>query len=352
MSARRLRHEFLARTALRHGISTVAVAHHADDQAELVLLRLLRGAGGEGLGGMSWQDPSPANPRISLIRPLLDLSKEQLRNAARAAGLPFREDRSNRDPRMLRNRIRHQLLPRLEREYAPAIRILLRRTASIVGAESDFISRTAAGWLASRRRDPFDSLHPAVQRALLRIQLWKFGQEPGYERIESLRESNRVQEIAPGVRIVRHPDGILRKVDATPLPSFRGEGREIRLESSGGWIHFDGLRIEYSYRNIGRASPRFSPGRECFAASKVRETIVLRHWAPGDRFRPLGMSKPVKLQDLFTNRKIPRERRRDLTVAATRAGEIFWVEGFPPGEAFKIGPRLRRILIWKWRSAA
>lgn len=352
MSARFLRHDFLARTAAHRGICTVALAHHADDQAELILLRLLRGTGGEGLGGMSWWDPSPSNPKIQLIRPLLDLTKEQLRNCARTAGLPFREDRSNRDRRILRNRIRLQLLPELEREYAPAIRNLLRRTAAIVGAEAEFVAQAAARWIKSRRREPFDNLHPAMQRALLRLQLRRLGHEPGYDRIEFLRESERVQELAPGIRVARRPDGILKRVGSGPLPPFRGEGREICLEASGGLIAAGGLRIEYAYRTIHRKWPDFSPGRECFSASAVGDAVILRHWAPGDRFQPLGMRDPSKLQDLFTNRKIPRERRRDLAVATTRDGEIFWVEGFPPGERFKIGPGVRRILIWKWRSGA
>ena len=352
MSARSLRHDFLARTAADRGISTVALAHHADDQAELILLRLLRGTGGEGFAGMSWRDPSPSQPEIRLIRPLLDQTKQPLQSFARVAKVPFREDRSNCDPRILRNRIRLQLLPLLERRYAPAVRNLLRRTAAIVGAEAEFVAQTAAKWLESRRREPFDRLHPAVQRAVLRLQLWKLGQEPGYDRIESLRESVRVQELAPGVRITRRPDGILTRVDADPLPPFRREGREIRLKTAGGVVIADGLQIEYSYQTLGRELPVFSPGLECFSASAVGEAVILRHWAPGDRFQPLGMRGPSKLQDLFTNRKIPRERRRALAVATTRAGEIFWVEGFPPGERFKIGPKIRRILLWKWRSGA
>ena len=75
----------------------------------------------------------------------------------------------------------------------------------------------------------------------------------------------------------------------------------------------------------------------------------MRHWRPGDRFQPIGMGAPVKLQDLFTNAKIPSERRRELLVAETRRGEIFWVEGLRMGEQFKLDKRTRRYLIWRWR---
>ncbi|MEI6356636.1 MAG: tRNA lysidine(34) synthetase TilS, partial [Verrucomicrobiota bacterium] len=121
MSARKLRHAFLARTAAEHRASVVALAHHADDQAELFLLRLLRGAGGEGLGGMAWNSPSPADPSRTLVRPLLGLPKAELLAHLKAKRLESREDSSNEDRDILRNRIRHELLPVLERDFTPAI---------------------------------------------------------------------------------------------------------------------------------------------------------------------------------------------------------------------------------------
>jgi tRNA(Ile)-lysidine synthase len=82
MAARKLRHEFFARVALEKKIKTVALAHHADDQVELFFLRLLRGAGGEGLGGMKWRSQSPADKKITLVRPLLNFSKTELADFA------------------------------------------------------------------------------------------------------------------------------------------------------------------------------------------------------------------------------------------------------------------------------
>ena len=106
MAARKLRHEFLARVARKKKIKTIAFAHHADDQVELFFLRLLRGAGGEGLGGMKWQSPSPADKTISLIRPLLDFSKAELFDFTRESKIRFRQDATNLSSDFLRNRIR------------------------------------------------------------------------------------------------------------------------------------------------------------------------------------------------------------------------------------------------------
>ncbi|MCU0783459.1 MAG: tRNA lysidine(34) synthetase TilS, partial [Verrucomicrobia bacterium] len=111
MAARHLRHEFLARTARRLKIRKVALAHHADDQVELFFLRWLRGAGGEGLAGMKWHSPSPANSAIQLVRPLLNVSKADLKQFARKYRVRFREDASNTSLDFQRNRIRHELLP-------------------------------------------------------------------------------------------------------------------------------------------------------------------------------------------------------------------------------------------------
>jgi tRNA(Ile)-lysidine synthase len=138
MTARRLRHAFLVRAAEAHQAQRIALAHYAGDQAELFLLRLLRGAGGAGLGGMRTCSPSPADPRFELVRPFLDVPRELLRDYAATHGIAHCEDASNADVRIPRNRIRHELLPLLRREYSPAIDTLLLRTGDILGAEAEF----------------------------------------------------------------------------------------------------------------------------------------------------------------------------------------------------------------------
>ena len=91
------------------------------------------------------------------------------------------------------------------------------------------------------------------------------------------------------------------------------------------------------------------PGREFFDAGKVGATIALRHWQPGDRFQPIGMAKRVKLQDLFTNQKVPVAERRRRAVAAAANGEIFWVEGLRISERFKLDKKTVRRLNWHWQ---
>ena len=121
MAARKLRHEFFARVAREQKISIIALAHHADDQVELFFLRLLRGAGGEGLAGMKWRSPSPADKKLTLVRPLLGFSKTEMLAFARENKILFRDDATNFSTDFLRNRIRNELLPLLQKKYQPGI---------------------------------------------------------------------------------------------------------------------------------------------------------------------------------------------------------------------------------------
>ena len=130
----------------------VALAHHADDQVELFFLRLLRGAGGEGLAGMKWRSPSPVDGKITLVRPLLDATKAELREFARENKIRFREDATNARLDLPRNRVRNELLPLLRRRYQPALTRTILRLMEIVGAEAEVVGEMARQWLDSRRR--------------------------------------------------------------------------------------------------------------------------------------------------------------------------------------------------------
>lgn len=352
MAARDLRHQFLASVAVNHGISTVAVAHHADDRAELVLLRLLRGAGSDGLGAMSWSNPSPADPGVRLIRPLLAFSRKELESIARRHGIRHREDASNRDPAILRNRIRCTLIPWLEREFSPSIRNLLFRTADLLGADAAFVQSEAERWLRSKTPPPFDGLPIALQRAVLRLQMRRAGHPVGFESIERLRIAGAVEEVAPGIRFEREPSGRVRPRTATTLPAFKEKTLWMPLEAPTGGASLANTRIEYRHtRRRTRRPPGPRIQAESFDADRVGSGVLLRHWRPGDRFQPLGFPRPAKLQDLLVNRKVPVARRRQLVVATTRDDVVFWVESLPPGEAFKVTPATRRLLLWKWRVA-
>ncbi len=373
MAARELRHRFLARTAWRLKIPTITVAHHADDQIELFFLRALRGSGGEGLAGMRWRNPSPSDPAVELVRPLLDLTKATLRDYAIGRGVTWREDASNALTNARRNRIRHELLPWLERKFGAAFHTTLPRLMEIVGAESEFVTAAAERWLATQageslrehgstansaslaHRRVFAALPAAVQRRCLHLQLLRHGVAPDFELVEQLRLApDRPVSVGPNLCAQRNQDGRIELRRAQPQrPKPRpSEGTSKRVELRGrvGGADFGG--VQFFWRILaapGARRGRPAPGREVLDADKTGRRVILRHWRAGDRFQPLGLPAATKLQDLFTNRKIPRAQRHRLIVAQKEGGEILWVEGLRIGEHFKLDKSTRHRLKWTWR---
>ena len=359
MAARVLRHEFLARTARRLRIPTVALAHHADDQLELFFLRLLRGSGSEGLAGMKWRNPSPANPKVELVRPLLDLPKRALKEFAAENHIPFREDASNAALDIQRNRIRHELLPLLRKRYQPALDKTLPRVMDILAADAEFVTQAAETWLGSARlsglkkltSSVFEALPIAVQRRCIQLQLLHQGIAPDFEIVEYLRRNagKSVNILGRGqLQAIRSGAGLVTLREPERLCP-RGTSRLVEFRSGSGETVLDAVSFKWRIdAKNGLHRPKMRPGREFFDADRVGSPIFLRYWRPGDQFQPIGMPQNVKLQDFFTNLKVPREKRHELVLATTAAGDIFWVEGLRISERFKLAKTTIRRLQWEW----
>jgi tRNA(Ile)-lysidine synthase len=359
MAARKLRHDFLARTAVRLKIPVIALAHHADDQVELFFLRLLRGSGGEGLSGMKWTNPSPGNSKIALIRPLLDQPKSALLEYAAANKIRFREDATNASRDILRNRIRHELLPLLRKKYQPALNQTILRVMDIVGVEADFVSDSVSQSLAVKpgqsRNGPerFDALPIALQRRRLHLQLIKHSIPPSYELIEGLRQHPNHPISIPNLKgstfLLRDSAGLIQLHTAS-TSEFPTHSVPVGLTRKEGAFEFEGVHIKWR-RVPGKflGPPKRQTGSEQFDAGRIGGRILVRHWHPGDRFQPIGMKSPIKLQDLFTNAKIKRAERHRLVVAVAADGGIFWVEGLRISERYKLAKSTIRRLHWRWR---
>jgi tRNA(Ile)-lysidine synthase len=351
MAARKLRCEFFARVARERKIQVVVLAHHADDQVELFFLRLLRGAGGEGLAGMKWSAPSPADKKITLVRPLLDLTKTELREFARENKIRFRGDATNTTLDARRNRVRNELLPLLRKNYQPGLTKTVLRLMEIIGAESDLVGEAAEQWFA-RRTPVFKNLPVPIQRRVLQSRLERLNVATDFELVERLRESDgKFVSVGSGLSVSRDAGGGL-KLREQPSAEFNPNELEVNLAGRAGGASFDGVKFSWRFdaaKNFQRPGKKI--GCEFFDAEKVGCKMVLRHWRAGDRFQPIGLKSAAKLQDLFTNQKIPHERRRKLIVATAATGKIFWVEGLRISENFKLMRETKQRLVWRWRKA-
>jgi tRNA(Ile)-lysidine synthase len=379
-AARRLRHGFLARVARDQGCSRVALGHHAGDQAELFLMRMLRGAGAAGLGGMREASPSTADPGITLVRPMLHCRGVEVEDLAREWAVEFRVDATNRDTAHLRNRVRHELMPLLEARFQPGLEQVLLREQAILRDQGDFMEAMAHDWLAMPHasKPGFESLAVALQREVLRGQAKRLSLVMDFNAMERLRQvAEEPVQLGPGLRAVRDVAGVLQALKSDLPHAGRGflpHACEVPLGTGDGAVGFGGCAIAWSIATVANGNTATSvwengrgiPGSETHPltaggtpaakdatfqrldADVVGTKVRLRHWRPGDRFQPIGMRTAAKLQDLFTNARVPSAERRHRVLAETERGEIFWVEGLRIGECAKIRPATARILTWRW----
>ncbi|MCX7817814.1 MAG: tRNA lysidine(34) synthetase TilS [Kiritimatiellae bacterium] len=349
-AARVARLEWFATVARRVGADRVALAHTRDDQAETVLLRLLRGAGAEGLSAMS-RDTVVQGLRI--VRPLLEVSREEVREGLTAEGLPWREDASNRDLRHVRNRIRFRLLPAVEREVARNVRVTLARAAEILAAEDALLAvltRRAMRRRLKRRQlivEGWGRMPLAIQRRVVRLWLRSVG-VPDSALTWAVTESVRGIASTGGDQRLTLAGGWRISVESGRLRALRAQTdrrcctgwRAVRFRLPG-VVRPAGANFELEavadrgWRTVGEHGIGRLPATAWIARGTGREVLTVRRWRPGDAYRPLGAPGTAKLSDVFTNEKTPREVRARWPVVL-QGREIIWLPGYRVAEAAKV----------------
>ena len=355
-AARTARYAFLQEAADRTDAAAIAVGHTQDDQAETFLLRLIRGAGPAGLAGIR-----PRSGRV--IRPLLDISRSDLRDYAAAHGLRCREDSSNADPHIPRNRIRLELLPFL-RAYSPAISETLAREAAVARMDEEFLEAAAIELTASLvlmqeegvtvDAEALAALPPALASRVARKALSTAapGRFIGFQHIDTLldlaRAGNGASAALPGQTAVVSGKRIV--LGKGPLPPF---SNQLRFTLSiPGEVAFGGWALSAELRDrLGADQP--PPARAetaVLSAAELREPLAVRSRRPGDTFRPLGMhGRGRKLQDFLVDRKVARGDRDSLPLIVDRDDRIVWVVGQSVAEDFRVTAPEQGVILLKAR---
>jgi tRNA(Ile)-lysidine synthase len=342
--ARRARYRALGRMAAESGARWIATAHTRDDQAETLLLRLLRGAGRRGLGGMR-----PARRR--LWRPFLEASRADVRRWLAERGLGFVVDRTNADLARTRNRVRRLVVPFLEAEFNPRLGAALAALAARLRDEDDWLARAAAARaralgvaavLPCAVAGEPQALARRIVRAWLETATRRTAGAAHVERTLALA-SGRTREVigVPGpFRLVREGDAIVCRAGRAPAPApFR-----LTLVAGGSVAHPSGAwRLRLSAPRAARGDERpADAARAFFDADAVPATFVVRPPAPGDRLRLLA-GHTRKLQDVLVDAKVPRERRA-LVPCLVADGDIVWVAGVARGARAPLAAGTRRLL--------
>lgn len=353
-AARTRRYQFLRRAAAETGSEKIALGHTASDQAETFFLWLFRGAGTRGLGGMP-----PVREGV-FVRPLICAEREAIIRFLKDAKIPWMEDSTNRLPGPMRNRIRHDLIPRLVRDFNPQVVAKIARTTEILREEDRVLEEQSA--------TAYQALRTVKQDAVV-------------------LEINRLKKLPPPLqrRVVRHAiqeaKGSLRRISFVHMEAIEHlmenqapQGRvilpgEVEVGRVYSWLRFGrrtGPVQEFCYefnvipgeiiiRELGQtlqarvfdwrqgSSAMTEADRALMDLHTLHFPLTVRAWKEGDRFQPLGAKGIRKVKDFFIDRKLPREARR--TTPLVLFGErIAWVVGQRIDERVKITATTQKVL--------
>jgi tRNA(Ile)-lysidine synthase len=363
----RVRYAFFRKVMADGGYNKLALGHHMDDNAEQLLLALLRGTGPRGLSGIA---PMKAN---CIIRPLIHVRRAQIEAYVEAKRISCVRDASNDDPRFLRNRIRHDLLPLLASAYNPRIGEHLNRLADVVRTEESWIKERVAQkypkTVIGRKHgevvlsvNRLRTSHTALMRRLVRMALEEVAgnlRRIDFSHIHSISRllsdgDGKQCHLPAGLRARRDGDRLVlsvlprdrRRSPAAGIEKANGVEKVIEGPFPGNYeIREMGVGLRLSFCSHGQLPPwtAMESNRAYLDFDRLALPLTVRRPTPGDRFRPLGAGGRQKLKKFFIDHRISRSKRSKTVVLADRRG-IIWLIGQRIDERVKVTPRTSRIL--------
>lgn len=358
-AARELRHRWFSTLLEQRKADKIATGHTLDDQAETVLMRVLRGTGAKGLAGIS-----PLHTEKRLVRPLLEITRREIEEYLHQMKQEWREDSSNRDMVHTRNRVRHQLLPLLERDFNPHARQTLANLAEVARAEAEYWQRAVAE-VVSRVLGPgkpsrsgrsnsgnasatwsldiaaMNTLPEALQRHVLHHVASQLGTTFEFRHIQQL--AGCIRQGRTGKRLAL-PGGVTASRTFRELQFSRSEPREpeegycCRLGVPGE-VEVGLLGSRFRARVIAGGEPGLSGYNSASLLDRalLQSELIVRNWRAGDRFFPAHSRSPKKVKELLQPGCLghvlaPAERKAWPVIES--AGQIVWMRGFPLPEAF------------------
>lgn len=360
--ARAERYGFFSQLAVERGIEKIATGHTRDDQVETLLMRLMRGSGRKGLGAMAPvrrltpTDEGDGKTHPSVIRPLIETSRKEIEEYLAAEALPHRTDLTNLDPALLRNWVRLDLLPQLRRRVGAGLDRRLARMAEMLRDEEEVLDAMTRG-VFPKVKDKEGNLSraalvaqpKAIERRLVRLWLGQILGNLGgvdldhVEAILDLISEGPPQgraAIPRGREVVRNYGSLGVHQKARPSRA----GFFSYLLPIGGELVIPEAGVKIGSARMSLARPRPESDLEAlFDLNGLPETLTVRNFRPGDRFRPIGMEGRKKIKDLFIEKKIPMRARATLPLLLA-GDEILWIPGCGRSRVAKVEPMTTDVL--------
>ena len=376
--ARSVRLKFLRDCALRHKATRIALGHNLDDRAETMLMRLIKGTSLKGLSGM-------APKRDPFVRPLIEVPRSDIETYARSMKIKFRSDASNKSRKYLRNRIRLDLIPELQKDFNPKVALALSRTGVALSREDDYIERAtmrAFGRIARKRvkkgvsfveidRLGLLKLHEALRARVFLKALSELKQSSpdegaaayaahveGFLAIAVSRRPNARLSLPGGVFVVREYDSIsvttrapesvpfvraLKVPGVTALPEAGCSLSVTVLPQRPGNLKKDFKKMHGKEGGALSKSTGQANGPVAFFDREKFRKPEVRSFTPGDTLRVLGLGGRKKIKDIFIDEKVPASERGSVPII-TSEGEVLWVVGLRQSEACKVDTSTRKVV--------
>lgn len=352
-AAREKRYEFLLEAAKDIGANKIALGHTLDDQAETVLMRLIRGSGSAGLRGIPPMRPLNG---VFIVRPLIEVWRREVEGYLKRMNIRPRQDTTNLMHKFLRNRIRYELLVLLKK-YNPKIKEVLARSAQNLSCDYEIVSDVIDKAFRVCAKVKGDSVTVSLRRlkdnrigirhGILRkaIEVSK-GSLRGidYSHIEDIENLMKAEK---GAMDLPGKTRVVKTKDALAFGRVRAEASVPKVWkqiSVPGTTFIPELKLTFEAKfarsRLGLGKPRTA---EYIDFEKIKEPVYIRTWQKGDRFRPLGMAEEKKLQDFFVDQKVPRGKRGRVPLLLS-GKDIIWVCGLRLSDAVKISAGTKRTL--------
>ena len=353
-TARTARYSFFANAAKAHNCAAIATGHNSNDVAETVLWRMVRGTSVDGIASIP---PVRLLGTAKVVRPLIDCTRAEIEDYLSSHSIAFRTDASNEDRRFVRNRIRHELIPMLERDYNPKVRDALVRLATLARDDAALLAEIVDPFLESCMtedggldRKCFADASEAMQRRVFQAFAQHAGVDPSFERTEVAREF-----IVTGRTGARLDLGGSRLINTRTTTRFERECIAEELEVMPVPGEVIALGKHFVARILG-GSPAESLATYCSASRQVfdgdilGDTVCIRARRPGDRFTPLGMKGSRKLQDYFVDNGTSRDDRDHIPIVVAN-GAIAWIVGGAMDGRFAVSKSTRTFVTLEVTNA-
>ena len=370
-AARICRYDFFKSLIQNEGYTKIALGHQANDNAELVLMHILRGSGTVGISGMS------AIRDKMFIRPLLKVTQSEIMDFIATNRLNYVFDSTNFDITLTRNRIRHRLIPTLKREYNPNIVTALNTLATVVQDEDEWMSQRTESFISKillKRKfqkivlaaNELQKIHRALARRVLRQALFELKGNLKRINLVHIESILNLLSFPKGYQQLNLPDGILveheyNKLQLSIVNPVSKHIQSVHLKNSKNYFRYIAhkpknnpiiihiteidcyIKFSITDQKVGRILDEAGQNIAFFDMDRLIFPLIIRNPNTGDRYSPLGMSGTQKLKDYFINAKVPRSQRKDIPILVS-GDHIIWIIGHRLSHISRIRSSTKRIL--------